>query len=420
MADGNSLVVTTSPSTRWRTVALSVLIILAALARLWLIRHFPEPDTDAPGHLGIARALLTDPTNVALHWVWLPAYHFVLAAFLLLGLSADAIRLVNCALAALVPVLVLRYGESTADRAEGGASRYVPWMAAVFCAVSPLVNLLGTSAQQETLFTLLVLGAVWSVNLGRFVLAGAILALASLIRYEAWGAVVLLVALRIVGQNPAIGRLPARVASACRLPLVIAAPSVVAVGAWFFAHKLREGEWFGVLRELYRYTHVQRDTLHRDLLWFPLQQPLYLFGSVVAVLFFAGLRRAWRPSHIIPLGIYLFLLGAYAFKGALGSARYYESVTPFVALAAAHGASSVGVRWRWIAPAAFLAASVQLVSLTTQLFFWTWPPTVSAQAAPAAGGPSTGSAGNGGRASLTNAPPPGTRLPAREARTARH
>lgn len=420
MANGTSLAVAASPSTRWRTIALSVLIVLAALVRLWLIRHFPEPDTDAPGHLGIARALLTDPTNVALHWVWLPAYHFVLAAFLLFGLSADAIRVVNCALAVLVPVLVLRYGQSTADRTQSGASTYVPWMAAVLCAVSPLVNLLGTSAQQETLFTLLVLGAVWSVDLGRFVLAGAILALASLIRYEAWGAVVLVIALRIMGQHPAIGRLPARVANACRLPLVIAAPSIVAVGGWFLAHKLREGQWFGVLRELYRYTHVQRDSLHRDLLWFPLQQPLYLFGSVVAVLFFAGLRRAWRPSHVIPLGIYLFLLGAYAFKGALGSARYYESVTPFVALAAAHGACSVGARWRWIAPAAFLAASVQLVSLTTQLFFWTWPSNVGAQTSPAASGPTTGGASNGGRATLTNAPPPGTRLPAREARTSRH
>jgi hypothetical protein len=97
----------------------------------------------------------------------------------------------------------------------------------------------------------------------------------------------------------------------------------------------------------------------------------------VAVLSFAGLRRAWRPSHAIPLGIYLFLTGAFLFKGALGSARYYESLMPFVALSAAHGACVLGARWRWIAPAVCAAASLQLAALCIQLFLWTWPPSPS-------------------------------------------
>lgn len=394
----------TASSKASRILAVACLIVPALLVRLWLIRNLPEPDADAPGHLGIARALISDPTNVAIHWVYLPAYHFLLAAFLLVGLNADGIRTVNCALAALVPLLVLRYGESAADPTNDGPSRHAPWMAAAFCAVSPLVNLLGASAQQETLFTLLVLGAVWSVDRERLVLAGALLALASLIRYEAWGAVVLLVALRAVGQVPSITqRLSDRIAHACRIPLVVAAPSFVAVGFWLFARKLREGQWLGFLHELYRYSHAQRETFHRDLLWFPLQQPLYVFGSVVALLFFAGLRRAWRPSHVIPLGIYLFLVGAFVFKGALGSARYYESLMPFVALSAAHGACLVGTRWRWIAPAVFLAASLQLAALSVQLFLWTWPSNPTAQAS------------DGGRKSVT-AP---SRLPAREARASR-
>ncbi len=339
MLSDNSFERPSASSKQWRTIAIACLIVPAFLVRLWLIRNLPEPDTDAPGHLGIARALISDPTNVAIHWVYLPAYHCVLAAFLLLGLSGDGVRVVNCALAALVPLLVLRYGEATADPRKDGASRYAPWMAAAFCTVSPLVNLLGTSAQQETLFTLLVLGAVWSVDGDRFVLAGALLALASLIRYEAWGAVVLLVALRAVGQVPSVARqLPRGLARACRTSLVVAAPSLIAVGLWLLAHKLREGQWFGFLRELYRYSHAQRETLHRDVLWFPVQQPLYVFGSIVGLLFFAGLRRAWRPSYAIPLGIYLFLTAAFLLKGALGSARYYESLMPFVALSAAQGA----------------------------------------------------------------------------------
>ncbi len=147
----------------------------------------------------------------------------------------------------------------------------------------------------------------------------------------------------------------------------------MAIGGWLLAHKLSEGQWLGFLRELYRYTHAQRDSLHRDLLWFPVRQPLFVFGWVVGALFFVGLRRAWRPSYVVPLGIYLFLIGAYAFKGALGSARYYESLTPFVALAAAHGAGAIGQRQRWLAPALFAVASWQLVTLSEQLCRWTWP-----------------------------------------------
>ena len=52
----------------------------------------------------------------------------------------------------------------------------------------------------------------------------------------------------------------------------------------------------------------------------------------------------------MPLGIYLFLLVSYTFKGALGSARYYESLTPFVCISAAYGASVIGERWRSALP----------------------------------------------------------------------
>jgi hypothetical protein len=83
-----------------------------------------------------------------------------------------------------------------------------------------------------------------------------------------------------------------------------------------------------------------------------------------------------------PLGIYLFLVGAYVCKGALGSARYYESLAPFTALAAAHGACALGARWRWLAPALVTASALQCAGLSMQLFLWTWPPRVAAEVPP--------------------------------------
>jgi hypothetical protein len=405
-------------------VAFALLIVPAVLVRLWLINHFPEPDTDAPGHLGIARALLTNPTNVALHWVWLPAYHFLLAGLLGLGMTPGSIRVFNCVLASLVPVLIVGYGEATARQPQRGLERFAPWMAAAFSAISPLVTLLGTSAQQETVFTLLVLGAIWAIDVERFALGGAILGVASLIRYEAWGGVALILAFRVVGAIPGVygirdGRLEA-LRRACSVPLVVAIPSIVTVGGWLLAHRLTEGSYLGFLREIFRYTHLQADTLHPSPWWFPVEQPLYVFGWMVLGLAAIGIRRVWRPSYLLPVGIYAFLVGANLCKAALGSARYYESLTPYVALAAAHGACILGERRKWIAPALFAAASWQLVGLSEQLCRWTWPAgmsggtmTASSPASPAASGAPARAVGVGATsqppaAGRTQAPHPPT------------
>jgi hypothetical protein len=61
-------------------------------------------------------------------------------------------------------------------------------------------------------------------------------------------------------------------------------------------------------------------------------------------------------------------LSSYTFKGALGSARYYESLTPFVCISAAYGASTLGARWR---PAMPLAVATVL-ALVWPLVAGTW------------------------------------------------
>ena len=76
----------------------------------------------------------------------------------------------------------------------------------------------------------------------------------------------------------------------------------------------------------------------------------------------------------MPLGIYLFLLVSYTFKGALGSARYYESLTPFVCISAAYGASVIGERWRLALPLAFAAAFAHVVWLLVLIGRWTFHP----------------------------------------------
>ncbi len=53
----------------------------------------------------------------------------------------------------------------------------------------------------------------------------------------------------------------------------------------------------------------------------PFANRLYVFGWVVLALAVVGLRRAWRPSHVIAVGIYFFLLAAYLFSRRRWGAR---------------------------------------------------------------------------------------------------
>ena len=343
-------------SSRWRWLLLGAVILLTTVLRVWVIRHYPEPDGDAKGHLGIATALLSDPLNVAVHWVWPPGYHYFLAALLAGGVTAQGVRLLDCSLAALLPFLVWHYAERTIDPSASSPARLAPFLAAVLCAAMPLVNLLGTSAQQETLFTILVLSTVWSIDSGRFALAGAALAAAAMVRYEACGAVGLLAGLRVVGFVPAlVRRLPAPLARACRLPLVVVVPSLVAIAGWFLAHRLSDGSWFGFLREIHRYTHVQRESFHQEgwpaVRWFLVSEPYYLFGLSLP-LFFLGFHRAFRAGFVVPLGIYLFLLASYVSQSALAPTRATTSPRDAVRvpLRRLRGGRVIGERWRSALP----------------------------------------------------------------------
>jgi hypothetical protein len=334
----------------WRWLTLGAVLLLTAALRVWLVLRFPEPDADAPGHLGIAAAVLNDPFNVQLHWVWPPGYHFLLAALLRVGFTGDGVRLFNGALAALIPVLVWRHAERVLEPSAADPTRLAPFFAGLLCAVMPVVNILGTSAQQETVFTLLVIGVAWSSDVRRFALSGVLLALACMVRYEAWGGVGLLVGLRFLGFFPALTRrLPEPLARACRLPLVLIVPSILVTAAWFLAHRLADGSFFGFIQEIFRYTAIQREVFLQDswgaVVAFAVWVPYYMFGLSL-VLFFLGLRRAFRVGSIVPVGIYLFLMASYASKSALSSARYYESLTPFVCFSAACGATVLAERWR--------------------------------------------------------------------------
>jgi hypothetical protein len=246
--------------------------------------------------------------------------------------------------------------------------------AALACAVTSSVNVLGVSAQQEALFALIVLLAASAIDARRMRSAGLLLAAACLVRYEAWGAaaaasaqgVLLRVAPRSIKERLGSFGDP--------LPPAVFVPPLLAMASWLLVHRLVDGEWLGFLRALYVFTHMQRSVLTRgplfDAVWFPIAIPLMQFGPALLFLPF-GVRGLLSRGWLIPLAVYAFLLASYAGGGSLGGARYYGSLVPFFCAAMARGVSSPSLRAKGISPRACRAALWGILALLTAAnFVW--------------------------------------------------
>src|SRR5262249_17807326 len=80
--------------------------IVALAARLALVAILPDADTDAYGHFKIGRALVPNPADLSVHWVWLPGYHYAVWAMIHLGAGFTAVRAVNAVIQAAGPLLL--------------------------------------------------------------------------------------------------------------------------------------------------------------------------------------------------------------------------------------------------------------------------------------------------------------------------
>ena len=250
-------------SSQWQLLLLAVVVLATTAVRVWVIRHFPEPDGDAKGHLGIADRAALRPAErrgalgLAPRLPLFPRRAARRSASPPRASASSTARSPRCC-----PFLVWRYGERTLGPSASKLRAPRPL---------PRRRALRGDAHREPARHLGAAGdplhhprpRVRLVDRHRPLrLGGGMLAVAAMVRYEAWGAVGLLAGLRASGFFPAVvNRLPAPLARACRLPLVVVVPSLLAIGGWFLAHRLADGTWLGFLRELYRYTHVQRGEL---------------------------------------------------------------------------------------------------------------------------------------------------------------
>ena len=328
-------------------VRLAALGAVALAARLAVVFALPDLATDSYGHMNIARALAHDPRSLSVHWVWLPGWHYLLAGLVALGGGHTAARVVVAVIAAAIPFMVYAW--------EAPRSREVAFVAAVACTLAPLTNAAATSAQPETAFALLVLGAAWALERARWEVAGALLLAASLIRYEAWGAV-FAVAVAAATVWP-------------RRALVAAVMPAAGIGGWIVLRHGADGRWLAFVGETHDFVAAYRAHVgaSRFAPLVGLVLPLAACGPALpfAVL---GTRRAWRPSFAVAAGIAGFLVVGLARGSALALPRYLTALTPFLAIAMAEGARRAPELARRIAPRTATTAMLMSVFVTTAAF----------------------------------------------------
>ena len=362
-----------------------LLILAFAVWRIVCIGLGPDPDTDAYGHYVIARQFLQTPLDLHIHWVWLPLYHLLLAAGVAAGATLDHVRYANAVLSAITPLLLWWGLGRLAERRSLGASsplaaRWVPALAALLAAAAPIAIVMGTTAQPESCFSLLMLGAALLLALERFGWAAVVLSALVLLRYEAWAAAASVSGL-LVWRWLRGARL-SRGALACLL-----VPALT-VGGWALLRRLDGGLWFDFLRENQSFAQAARASAQTPLLdWSALERALAAapLGAWLLALgcLLCGLDRSWRATRgwfvLLPLSIAGFLLLGWVTRSHLGLARHWVALVPFAATAVAQGSAQLS-EWlgrleaRAQAPAfallATLALGLELGSLQLPLARW--------------------------------------------------
>jgi hypothetical protein len=306
--------------------------LLAAAFRVVWVVFFPDIDGDAYGHFGIAIRSWHDPTNLHVHWVWLPLYHFVVGALSALGLSFRGLRIANALLQIATPILLF-------DAVKRRVGEEEAFFSALALTLAPLATVMATSAQYETSFTFfVVLSIFWGVR-ARPIPAGIALAIACFLRYEAWGAALTLC---IVWAIQSLRKKEERPAFAT---LAIPAALIVfyILFRWWWDHSPLA--FLRGTREFTTNMVARKEWTLRDIIHFPIVLPFDAIGPAILLVPF-GLRRALALDWMLPLGLAGFLLLSYYGSGSPPGERYLISLVPFACVAIAIGALRIGERIR--------------------------------------------------------------------------
>jgi hypothetical protein len=370
-----------------RARLLPLLVLAIALAGLgaWqaaCVLAGPDIDTDAYAHHMIARAILADPRDLAVHWVWLPLFHYAQVPLVAAGGSMQAVRWFNVLVSVVSPVVLYAYMARTARTFESQIPPAVlALLAAVIAAACPIVMQMATTAQPEPLFSLLVLGVAITFEQRRYGRAAALLSAAAMLRYEAWAALAA-IGLALVLEHWRRTRAGSPVEKAWRAWSVVVAPLVLIL-SWAALRRPVDGQWFGFLRQTREFandaTHA-RIGLARDLLYYPVYVAGRVMGPALALVPFGILRTVRQQGArfvLVPVACLGFVSLTWIMRSSLGLDRHFVCVVPLYATFGAQGAAAIAdwlaQRTRHAVAGRAVAGSVavaMLASLGVELHVW--------------------------------------------------
>jgi len=314
----------------------------------------PDIDTDAYAHHMIARAILADPGDLSVHWVWLPLFHYAQVPLVALGGTMQHVRWANVALTAASPLVLFAYVLRTARLSEGSRRgtpmppEAIALLAALFSAMSPIVMQMGTTAQPEPLFALVILSVAIAFEDRRYCAGSLLLAAAVMLRYEAWAVLALVACLHAFDFLSDANRWRA---GAPRLAMV-ALPAALIV-AWAALRRPVDGQWFAFLRQTHEFASdaLHEKTLHggafallKDALYYPLVVPIRVLGPAVLVAPF-GVARTVREQGARFVLVFAACLGfvslTWVMHASLGLDRHFVCIVPLYSTFAAQGVAAV-------------------------------------------------------------------------------
>jgi hypothetical protein len=329
-------------------------LVSAALAawRVAFVLAGFDLDTDAYGHHAIARQILQTPTDLHVHWVWLPLFHYVEAVAVWFGATLQTIRLGNVLIEAAVPIVLYRLMRRLRREQRFALPDPAPTIASLLVALSPLLMQMGTTGQTEPGFALLVLGVIWGLVAERPIVAGACLAAAVLVRYEAWAIPPTLVALFVLdeirtrrarGAKIGVRRLGWKLA----IPIVL---PMISILTWATLRRLGGEPWFDFLKGTQSFAvdalgvkvspWADPKRLAKDVVFYPVVVAWAVIGLPL-VLAPIGAWRTWKREGATFVAIHAaclaFITLVWIQRGSLGLYRHFVVIVPLYAAMIANG-----------------------------------------------------------------------------------
>lgn len=282
------------------------------------------------------------PGDLSIHWVWLPVFHYLSAGAILLGAGMQLIRFSNVIIWISIPVTMFFF----LYKNENENKLFIAFLSALLCGLFPIGILMGTTAQPEPIFTLLVLLFVISSSGRKYIISSIILSLACLMRYEAWavlGAVFALFIIDCFRERKIIVDLRA-------LTFILPALFIL---LWAILRLPFDGKLFGFLSQTQQFANdalkesnsFQGGFLKiiKDFFHYPVVIPVLFSGLNILFLPFGikSLHRNYKLLFYTGTAILAFITLSWMMKSNLGLNRHFVSVIPLYSVLTAYGILNV-------------------------------------------------------------------------------